>query len=286
MIVDIIQASGESYSLEICGVDVTSSYYEDVVGNGSDDTGTVNESIGDEVSQLLDVQGDLSAGMAKCVSSNKDENLQEDATSGDEPDWARVPTFLRELVKSYKNCFVEVSGLGRVTNVKHHITIKPGEEPVKARPFKMSWQEQQELDKQLKQMIDMDLIKLSPNGAWSSPCFFIKKKTGELRLVIDYRKLNSKTVDDMYTPLPNINDLLDSLGGARYFSTIDCAQGYYQIAMEEDSIEKTGFVTPNGNRWVFKVMAFGQKLAPFVYQSCMMELLQDYLGVFLYIFNR
>ncbi len=56
-------------------------------------------------------------------------------------------------------------------------------------------------------------------------------------MVIDYRKLNQATIEDKY-PLPRIDDILDNLGKCRYFSTLDLAQGFHQIQIHEDSIEK------------------------------------------------
>lgn len=86
-------------------------------------------------------------------------------------------------------------------------------------------------------------------------------------------------------PLPNIEELLDSLGGATYFSTMDAASGYYQILMAKDSISKTGLVTGNGGQcYEFVVMSFGQKFAPFTYQAVMNKLFRDFIGIFLFVF--
>ena len=60
---------------------------------------------------------------------------------------------------------------------------------------------------------------------------------------VDYRALNAVTKSDLY-PLPRIDDLLDQLGEARFFSTLDLASGYWQIPVSQDAIEKTAFVVP------------------------------------------
>lgn len=71
--------------------------------------------------------------------------------------------------------------------------------------------------------MELGLIKPS-DGKWTSPILFVKKKDGTLRLCVDYRKLNDITIKDAF-PLPNIDELLDSVGGAKYFSTLDAASG-------------------------------------------------------------
>ena len=79
----------------------------------------------------------------------------------------------------------------------------------------------------------------SPYGA---PIIFIRKKTGGLRITVDYRALNHQTKKDVYL-LPRIDDLLDKLDKAKCLSAIDLASGYHQIAMAPEDIEKTAFVT-------------------------------------------
>jgi hypothetical protein len=133
----------------------------------------------------------------------------------------------------------------------------------------------------LDQLLNLGLIRPS-DGKWSSPVLFVSKKDGSLRFCVDFRKLNAKTVRDTY-PLPHIDELLDSLGGAKIFSTLDAASGFWQTAMDPDSISKTGFVTKFGT-YEFVVMPFGLTVAPFTFQRTMNNILREWIGVFVLIF--
>lgn len=189
---------------------------------------------------------------------------------------------LKETLKEYEAVFVEVSGPGLVNIIEHHIplnTEKP--EPIRSRPYRLTWNEEDYLKKEIKKMLDLNLIKPS-DGLWCSPCFFVKKNNGKLRLVIDYRRLNQMTVKSGYA-LPIIDQLLDRLGGHQYFSVIDCASGFWQIPLEESCKQYTGFVTTQGC-YEFNVMPFGLTSASSTFQKMMNTLLAPYVGDFVFIF--
>lgn len=93
----------------------------------------------------------------------------------------------------------------------------------------------------------------------------VRKKDNSIRLCVDYQRLNAKTVPDAY-PLPRIDDSLDALGGARLFSTLDLASGYHQVAMKEEDIEKTTFITPFG-LFEYLRMPMGLNTAPATFQT-------------------
>jgi hypothetical protein len=103
-----------------------------------------------------------------------------------------------------------------------------------------------EVNKQVKKLLQEGVIEES-NSPSNSPILVVPKKIDasgqqKFRLVVDYRKLNEKTVGDAY-PLPDITEILDQLGQAKYFSCLDLAMGYHQIDMDPSDIDKTAFNT-------------------------------------------
>jgi len=93
--------------------------------------------------------------------------------------------------------------------------------------------------KEEQRMKDMGMIEPS-ESPWAAPVILVRKKDGVLTYCIDYQKLNDVTTKDSY-PLPNIQDCLDSLDGARYFSTMDLCSGYWQVELSEDAKDKISF---------------------------------------------
>jgi len=237
-------------------------------------------------SQVPDFQVNHSQSVKEALANITTKGITEDPPAkNDNPlDISAVPAFLQDLLVKYADCFVEVSGLGRVKGFKHDIKIKPGAQPVRAKPYKLTWEENAALEKQLKEMLEMDLIEPG-TGEWSSPCFFLRKRSGELRLVIDYRKLNSVTLRDLEIPLPSLEELVDLLAGkANYITTLDMAQGYYQVEHTEDAKRYSQFVTPTKGCFSMKVLAFGEAGGPFTFGNLMQNIFKDYIGDFIFIF--
>lgn len=101
----------------------------------------------------------------------------------------------------------------------------------------------------------------------------VRKKNGDIRLCIDYRKLNLQTVKDAY-PLPNLEESLSALAGSKWFSVLNLKSSYYQIEMDEADKAKTAFVTPMGF-WEFNRMPQGVTNAPSTLQRLMKKSMGD-----------
>ena len=98
-------------------------------------------------------------------------------------------------------------------------------------------------------MLASDVIRPS-NSPWASLVVMVRKKGGSLRFCGDFRQLNTATVKDAHT-LPRIDDLLDALHGARWFSTLDLKSGYWQVPIMECDKAKTAFRTSSGQLYEF-----------------------------------
>jgi hypothetical protein len=119
---------------------------------------------------------------------------------------------------------------------------------------------------------------------WAAPIVLVQKKTGDVRLCVDLRKLNAITKKDSFL-LPRIDDVLDLLQGRQYFSTLDLASGYWQIELEEDSKEKIAFIVDN-NLYEWNPLAFGFKNAPGTFQRLMNSVLRSFIGKICLVYLR
>lgn len=185
-----------------------------------------------------------------------------------------------KLLEAFETCWVG-HRRGKCLDVEHSICLTKSQPLVtKARNYPLD--HLRAIEAEVKQMLCDGVIRPS-SSAYSSEVVMVKKKTGEWRMCVDYRKLNEYTVSDSY-PLPSIPELLRSVKGSKYFVTFDLRSGYWQIPMERDSIPLTAFRVPGG-LYEFEVMPFGLKNAPATFQRAMDFLLGDlrHNGVSVYL---
>jgi len=119
----------------------------------------------------------------------------------------------------------------------------------------------------------------SPYGA---PVLFVGKKDDSLRMCIDYQALNKITFKNKY-PLPRIGQLMDSLAGAKVFTSLDLQSGYHQIRITPEDVSKTAFRTPFGH-YQFKVLRFGLTNAPATFQAAMNDMLRPLLRKYVVVY--
>lgn len=157
------------------------------------------------------------------------------------------------------------------TDKAEHVIVT-NSPPIKQRYYRVSPIVSQQINKELDEMLEQGIVEPS-KSPWSSPILLVKKKDGNYRFCVDYRKLNSVTVRDSY-PLPLVADTLDKLRDAKYLSSLDVKSAYWQVPMAETSKEYTAFTVPNRGLFQFKRMPFGLHNAPATWQ----RLIDNVLG--------
>jgi hypothetical protein len=162
---------------------------------------------------------------------------------------------LSVLLEEYSDIFVNGPNdtLGLTTRAEHVIDTGDSR-PVKHRPYRIPVHLNKVVNKQVDDMLERGLVRPS-NSPWSSPIVLAPKKDGDYRFCVDFRRVNSVTKRDAQ-PMPRIDDILDQLGGARYFSTLDLASGFWQVPLREEYRENTAF-SVGGDHYEFTVMPFG-----------------------------
>lgn len=188
---------------------------------------------------------------------------------------------LKPLLQNYSRVFAIPKRLPPSRLCDHRIILQSNAAPVKVRPYRYPHSQKTEIEIMVDQMMTDGLIEPS-NSPFSSPVILVKKKDGTWRFCTDYRALNAITVKDAY-PIPAVDELLDELNGAKFFSKLDLRSGYHQVLIHPEDKHKTVFRTHHGHfQWL--VMPFGLSNAPATFQGLMNNIFQFAMRRFVLIF--
>ena len=187
-----------------------------------------------------------------------------------------------KLLLKYESVFATHEGdLGCTNLISHEIPLLDSA-PVRQRYRRIPPADYDAVKAHIRQLLETQVIRES-SSPYASPIVLVKKKDGSLRMCVDYRQLNNKTRKDAF-PLPRIEESLDALSGAHWFSTLDLASGYNQVPVAERDKIKTAFCTPFG-LFEFNRMPFGLCNAPSTFQRLMERMFgaQHFQSLLLYL---
>ena len=189
-----------------------------------------------------------------------------------------IPSCIQEVINTHSDGEGTLRGSippnTHVIGHECHIELVPGARPVQIRQYRLTPREREELEQKVKSFIEKGWIEPS-TSSWCSSVLFVPKPGGKLRFCVDYRRVNAVTEVDK-GPIPSQEEMIDRLQGACYFTALDLASGFYQLAISKGSRGITAFPTPLG-LFQWRVMPMGLCNAPATFQRAMNDILKDHI---------
>ena len=175
------------------------------------------------------------------------------------------------------------TGIGHVKRYSYTIQVKKDSTTYAATaPRRVPYPLLDKVKAELQRMVESGVIEeVTEPTAWVSPMVPVPKKNGSVRICVDLTRLNHSVQREQFQ-LPTADQLFASLHGAKYFSTLDAASGFYQIPLSEDCSSLTTFISPFG-RYRFKRLPFGITSGPEVFHRAMQHILAGQAGAECYM---
>ncbi|KAL8601078.1 hypothetical protein ACOMHN_040779 [Nucella lapillus] len=215
-----------------------------------------------------EVEGEILIPEFRSGEMYRDVSLHE-GLSGDKKEEAR------RLLRQFSESLTDKPGKTTLETYTVELTTK---QPVHVKAYPIPYATRQVVEEEVEKMLELGVIEPS-RSPYSAPVVIVRKKSGEHRFCVDYRRLNNVTKVDAEV-IPNVEDLFAQISTpkSKYFTRIDLSKGYWQIALSEDSKEATAFSTPTG-LFQWRVLPFGMVNAPAVFTRMMRKLLKGLKGV-------
>ncbi|GES76231.1 enzymatic polyprotein, putative [Rhizophagus clarus] len=254
--------------------------YESKSENNSEYESENNQELYEEEEEIVSLGSKRRETLKRQILESEKEKIRKKLMIGEIDDQRKE--VIEKMVNRYKEIF-EYDGEkeNRINYVKHEIKIKEGQEPIMQKRYRETEEKGKFIKKEIEQMLKLERIRPS-KSPWASSVTLAKKKTGNYRFCVDYRKLNAVTITDAY-PLLRIDELLEKYRTAKWFTSLDLAAGFHQVEMVEEDKEKTVFICSKG-LYEYNVMPFGLKNAPGTFQRLMNEILSEYIGEFVVVY--
>ena len=172
--------------------------------------------------------------------------------------------------------------LPAITGFVHRVKVKPDVEPVQQRLRPLPYALREEVKVHLAALEKQGIIeKVTGSSPWISPIVVTRKRNGKIRMCIDLKRVNEAVIANGH-PLPHMQEMLDNLSGAKFFSCLDMSQAFHQLELHDDSKDLTAFVTHEGV-WRFKRCPYGLKSLPQCFQRMMEIILRGMSGTQVYM---
>ena len=226
-----------------------------------------------------------SSGFPHSQSPSRDDEATQSFKFGPStpPEWQQ---HFSERLQNFRDVFIKSEfdvgelKISEMADGFHDIELQPGA-PVRERPRPLPPLEFEEVRQHIQELLDAKIITPS-TSPFASPIVLVRKKSGALRMCVDYRKVNARTVRDSYA-IPKIEDLFLTLSGSQYYTSVDLSKAYYQVPLTERAKKISAFTTPFG-LYQFERLSFGLVNAPMTFQRLMERVFGDMNLVELIVF--
>ena len=213
-----------------------------------------------------------SGDVFKSTSSRKKTTIDLEGMCDNSLDEKRKKQLL-DVLRKHQNIFHTGGKLPIVqVGVEHTVNLRKDTAPTVCRPRRLSKDLAAEVKDHIEKLLKEGVIRES-NSEWASPIVCARRADGSLRLVIDYRLTNEKSRTATLHPIPLIDDLIDHLSKAKYFSILDAKSGYHQMPLRKEDSAATAFVVPWGHYEFADRCPFGLKGAGYSFQRMMSAIL-------------